>query len=149
MWRPSWSCDLDHLYKLWFLLPKEAPHKIFALICQAVSGKKMFEHCGRRTDDGRHTTDADHGYTISSPCEPNRSGELKIKELFFKFSPINLLIILYQLTLFEDPSCYCFQDIMITNFQSTNLQREIIKKKKTFFIFTILSTHHALSADQV
>ena len=27
-WRPSWSCDLDHLYKLLFPLPKEAPHKI-------------------------------------------------------------------------------------------------------------------------
>ena len=27
-WRPSWSCDLDHLYKLSFTLPKEAPHKI-------------------------------------------------------------------------------------------------------------------------
>ena len=28
-WQPSWSCDLDHLYKLWFSLPKEAPHKIW------------------------------------------------------------------------------------------------------------------------
>ena len=28
-WRPSWSCDLDHLYKLLFPLPKEAPHKIW------------------------------------------------------------------------------------------------------------------------
>ena len=28
-WRPSWSCDLDHLYKLSFPLPKEAPHKIW------------------------------------------------------------------------------------------------------------------------
>ena len=28
-WRPSWSCDLDHLYKRWFPLPKEAPHKIW------------------------------------------------------------------------------------------------------------------------
>ena len=53
----------------------------------------------------------------------------KIKELFFKFSPIDLLIILYQLTKFEAPSCYSFQDIMITNFQSPNLQREIIRKK--------------------
>ena len=26
---PSWSRDLDHLYKLLFSLPKEAPHKIF------------------------------------------------------------------------------------------------------------------------
>ena len=28
-WRPSWSCDRDHLYKLSFPLPKEAPHKIW------------------------------------------------------------------------------------------------------------------------
>ena len=28
-WRPSWSCDLDHLYKLSFPLPKEAPYKIW------------------------------------------------------------------------------------------------------------------------
>ena len=28
-WRPSWSFDLDHLYKLSFPLPKEAPHKIW------------------------------------------------------------------------------------------------------------------------
>ena len=27
-WWPSWSCDLDHLYKLSFPLPNEAPHKI-------------------------------------------------------------------------------------------------------------------------
>ena len=25
-WQPSWSCDLDHLYKLLFPLPKEAAH---------------------------------------------------------------------------------------------------------------------------
>ena len=38
-------------------------------------------------DDGRQTTDdgwtPDHGYTISSPCEPNGSGELKIAVLDF------------------------------------------------------------------
>ena len=48
---------------------------------------------------------------------------------FLKFSPINLLIILYQLTKFEAPSCYSFREIMITNFQSPNLRREIIRKK--------------------
>ena len=26
---PTWSRDLDHLYKLLFPLPKEAPHKIW------------------------------------------------------------------------------------------------------------------------
>ena len=49
--------------------------------------------------------------------------------LYEKFSPINFLIILYQLTKFEAPSCYSFRDIMITNFQSLNLQREIIRNK--------------------
>ena len=28
-WRAPWSCDLDHLYKLWIPLPKKAPHKIW------------------------------------------------------------------------------------------------------------------------
>ena len=48
---------------------------------------------------------------------------------FFRFSAIDLLIILYELTKFEAPSCYSFRDIMITNFKSPNLQREIIRKK--------------------
>ena len=60
-------------------------------------------------------------------CKGNNSK--KIKSLFFKFSTIDLLIILYQQTKFEVPSCYNFRDIMITNFQSPNLQREIIRKK--------------------
>ena len=67
---------------------------------------------------------------------PNLQREIirKKKKLFFKFSPIDLLIIVYQLTKFEAPSCYSFRDIIITNFQSPNLQREIIRKNKiTFF----------------
>ena len=44
--RPSWSCDLYHLYKLSFPLPKEAPHKNLGLIGQVVSEKKMFENNG-------------------------------------------------------------------------------------------------------
>ena len=62
---------------------------------------------------------------------PNLQREIikKNKKLFFRFSPIDLLIILYQLTKFEAPSCYSFRDIMNTNFQSPNLQREIIRKK--------------------
>ena len=58
----------------------------------------------------------------------------KNKTTFFKFSPIDVLIILYQLTKFEAPSCHNFRDIMNTNFQRPNLQREIIRKnKETFF----------------
>ena len=29
VWQPYWSCDLEHLYKLSFPLPKEGPHKIW------------------------------------------------------------------------------------------------------------------------
>ena len=28
-WQPSWPCDLDHLYKVLFPLPKEVPHIIW------------------------------------------------------------------------------------------------------------------------
>ena len=52
-WRPSWSCDLYHLHKLSFPLPKEAPHN-FALIGQVVL-EKMFKIVN---DDGRRRTDA-------------------------------------------------------------------------------------------
>ena len=49
-----------------------------ALVGQAVSEKKIFEIVDGRTTDGR-TDDGrtpDHGHPISSPCEPNGSGEL-------------------------------------------------------------------------
>ena len=68
---------------------------------------------------------------ITNFQSPNLQREIirKKNNFFFKFSPIDLLIILYQMTKFEAPSCNTFQDIMITNFQSPNLQREIIRKK--------------------
>ena len=42
-WRPSWSCDLDHLFKLSFPLHQGAPTWNLALIGQAVP-EKMFEN---------------------------------------------------------------------------------------------------------
>ena len=56
-WRPSWSCDSHATNKISFPLPKEGPHQNLALIGLVVSEKKMFEHCGRRTDDGQTTDD--------------------------------------------------------------------------------------------
>ena len=56
------------------------------------------------------------------------------RNYFFRFSPIDLLIILFQLTKFEAPSSDSFRDIMITNFQSPNLQREIIRKLDFMFM---------------
>ena len=38
-------------------------------------------------DDGRRTTDGqtpDHGHPISSPCEPDGSGELKILKVSYR-----------------------------------------------------------------
>ena len=47
---------------------------------------------------------------ITNFQSPNLQREIirKNKIFFFKFSPIDLLIILYQLTKFEAPSCYSF-----------------------------------------
>ena len=62
---------------------------------------------------------------------PNLQREIirkKYNNFFFKFLPTHLLVILYQLTKFEAPSCNTFRDIINTNFQSPNLQREIMKK---------------------
>ena len=76
---------------------------------------------------------------ITNFQSPNLQKEIirkKNKTTFFKFSPIDLLIILYQLTKFETASCNTFQDIIITNFQSPNLQREIKKKKLLCFRFS-------------
>ena len=70
-------------------------------------------------------------YSKSTSKSKSAKGDYSKKNIitFLHFSPINLLIILNQLTKFEAPSCYSFRDIMITNFQSPNLQREIIRKK--------------------
>ena len=50
-WRPSWSFDLDQLYKLSFPLPKEAPHKIWLWLA------KRFLRRYLKNVDGRGTTD--------------------------------------------------------------------------------------------
>ena len=45
-WQPSWSCDLDHLYKFTSSLPMEGAHEILITFGQAVLVKKMFEIYG-------------------------------------------------------------------------------------------------------
>ena len=73
---------------------------------------------------------------------------LKKKYLFFLFSPGNLLIIFYQLTMFEAPSYNNFRKILMKSFRCQNLQKAITRKNKHFFkFFTRLSTHYLLSAD--
>ena len=68
----------------------------------------------------------------------------KIKSFFLKFSPGNLLILLYQLPKFEAIAVIVFE---ISSFLCPNFQRAITQKNN--LIFTRLSTHYPLSADQV
>ena len=77
-WQPSWSCDLDFLYTHWFPLPINASYKIWLWLAKRFQRRRSLKLW---TDDGRTTTDGrtpDHGHPISSPCEPNGSGELKM-----------------------------------------------------------------------
>ena len=80
-WRPSWSCDLDFLYTHWFPLPIDASYKIWLWLAKRFQRRRSLKlwtdgrQTDGRTDDGRTP---DHGHPISSPCEPNGSGELKI-----------------------------------------------------------------------
>ena len=55
-------------------------------------------------DDGRRRT-PDHGHPISSPCEPNGSGELKMSQKPIKFPSacviVNKMIIYVNIMTFE------------------------------------------------
>ena len=65
--RPSWSCDTDATSKLLLFLPMEDPQKM-VLIYQAVSEKKMFEHC--------------YIYNALSPSPWCNVSEIKCRTLF-------------------------------------------------------------------
>ena len=62
-WGPSWSWDLDHLYKVLFPLPKEAPYEIWH------SMAKQFRRRCLNIVDGRTTDKEEHGYIISLPFD--------------------------------------------------------------------------------
>ena len=67
-WRPAWSCNINHLYKL-FPLQIEAFFMKFGF-----DWPSGFGDLSKWCRDGRTS---EHVYTISSPCEPDGSGELK------------------------------------------------------------------------
>ena len=46
VWRPSWSYDMDHLYKFLFPLPKETLHKIWLWLAKRF--QEDVWHCWRR-----------------------------------------------------------------------------------------------------
>ena len=84
-WQPSWSSDLDFLYTHWFPLPIDASYKIWLWLAKRFQRRRSLKlWTDGWTTDGRPTMDRrmpDHGHPISSPCEPNSSGELIIIEL--------------------------------------------------------------------
>ena len=49
-WRPSWSCDLDHLYTFSFPLSKEATHEIW-LWSSSFRGEDVSKMVGDDNDD--------------------------------------------------------------------------------------------------
>ena len=76
-WRSSWSCDLNHLYKLWFPLPKEAPHKIWLWLAKRFQRRRDLKMVNDDNndddDDGRRGMDfASHELKIvHTPINPN------------------------------------------------------------------------------
>ena len=56
-WRPSWPCDLDHLYKLSFPYPKEAPHTIWLWLA-----KRFQRRCLNIVDDDDNDNDNDNDH---------------------------------------------------------------------------------------
>ena len=79
-WQPSWSCDLDFLYTHWFPLPIYASYKIWLWLAKRFQRRRSLKLWtdGRRTDGRTDGRTPDHGHPLSSPCEPDGSGELKI-----------------------------------------------------------------------
>ena len=79
-WQPYWSCDLDNLYKLLFPLPRDAPCEVWLWMAKRFQRRRCLNIVNGRQWQRRRTPG--HWYTISSPFEPDGSGELK-KQLFF------------------------------------------------------------------
>ena len=52
----------------------------FGFDLQLVSKEKMSEHCLRQRRRQQRRRTPKQGYTISSPCEPDGSGEVKTKD---------------------------------------------------------------------
>ena len=99
-----------------------------ALIGQAVSEEKMFKHCWRRRQrqrpqrQRRRQRTPEQGYTISSPCEPNGSGELKMwqmkKNTYMHFEEESIIYIWsnFQLDTCSIHACliaiFCWQNLV-------------------------------------
>ena len=72
VWWPSWSCDLENNTNFGAPFPRRL-HIKPGFDWPRGFREQIFENGGRTPTDELRLD----GYTISSPCEPNCSGELK------------------------------------------------------------------------
>ena len=61
-WRPSWSCDQEHLSKISFRHPIEAPYEIWLWLAQWFLRRRCLKSVD---DDGRRTTEAYLPYKLT------------------------------------------------------------------------------------
>ena len=80
---------------------------------------KLWTDDGWRTDDGRML---EHGYTISSPCEPKGSGELKIESLFSNLHDVMKTVVVAKIL--HEALCASW------NFNSAHCLHHIMKVEK-------------------
>ena len=117
-WRPSWSCDLDHLYKLLFPPPKEAPHKIWLWLVKRFQRRRRLKMW---TDGRRRRTTTDAGpwvyYKLTLWAWRLRWAKNKIlhkivSSLAWKTHPASLKSFAFKVS--ELGSDICFSEMMWT-----------------------------------
>ena len=117
-WWPSWSCDLDHLYKLSFPLPKEAPHKIHGHVTRIMLTNFHF-----LVPESFHTKFSSNGQVVS-------------EKIWFEFLHVhdlgprssNDLDLQYSHTFMKSISC-----LYLPTFRS---QVSMVSEKSTVFTFS-------------
>ena len=113
----------------------------------------MFEKCGRTTTDADGRWTPDHGYTISSPCEPEGSGELilsawpkneTVGQDFFSLVIIIIYIIVQKCAKLVLSFLICFKSINLAGKKEKKLNLWIFALSLWFtniFCFTLTRTH--------
>ena len=104
-WRPSWSCDLDHLYKLSFPLPKEAPHKIWLWLAKRFQRRRCLNIVDNDDNDNRRRSKGilqAHLVRLMWAKKQNWKKKAKINLSILIFFPTIYLATLKVYTKFED-----------------------------------------------
>ena len=127
---PSWSCDLDFLYTHWFPLPIDASYKIWLWLAKRFQRRSLKLWTDGRTTDGRKS---DHGHPISSPCEPNGSGELKSKKVYKIIDVQDITIQPCNDLVFKDTVQYVLRAQLFSSFMKKGILKTIFYKKNSVF----------------